>query len=201
SRDFSLPWKAQKNKGALPTFPPPRLRLLDWFRIQTGKELPPPPSRLFPRLILRLEKTLRDALVRCPSRCRPRRTGSLEGQIPRGSAWLLFAGEVVHRYRVFEQRVVAGDHGDAAFGDKIPLAVGLGIVADGRAFGKVHIAVNNGAANTAAPAHADMREQDGLVHFAVGIDPHVRRQDRILHDPTGDDATIRNDGIDCGTGT
>jgi len=31
--DFPLPWKAQKNKGALSTFPPPRLRLLNWFRI------------------------------------------------------------------------------------------------------------------------------------------------------------------------
>src|SRR5208337_2348502 len=72
SRDFSLPWKAQKNKGALPTFPPPRLRLLDWFRIQTGKELPPPPSRLFPRLILRLEKTLTPSL-------RPRRSLSRKG--------------------------------------------------------------------------------------------------------------------------
>jgi hypothetical protein len=46
------------NKGALSTFPPPRLRLLHFVRIQPRKELsfatiPGPPLRL----ILRLEKT------------------------------------------------------------------------------------------------------------------------------------------------
>jgi hypothetical protein len=33
NRGFSASLESAKNKGALSTFPPPRLRLLDWFRI------------------------------------------------------------------------------------------------------------------------------------------------------------------------
>jgi hypothetical protein len=33
NRGFSGSLESAKNKGALSTFPPPRLRLLDWFRI------------------------------------------------------------------------------------------------------------------------------------------------------------------------
>ena len=33
NQGFSASLESAKNKGALSTFPPPRLRLLDWFRI------------------------------------------------------------------------------------------------------------------------------------------------------------------------
>ena len=38
-RGFSGSLESAKNKGALSTFPPPRLRLLDFLRIQPRKEL------------------------------------------------------------------------------------------------------------------------------------------------------------------
>jgi hypothetical protein len=41
--------ESANHNGALSTFPPPRLRLLDWFRIYPGKELPPPPSKALPQ--------------------------------------------------------------------------------------------------------------------------------------------------------
>src|SRR5690348_755617 len=64
----------------------------------------------------------------------------------------LLRGEVIHRHRILKQRVVAGDHGDAAVGDEITLAVSLGVVADYGTFGDMDIAVNDGTADAAVPA-------------------------------------------------
>src|SRR5579862_5318315 len=110
----------------------------------------------------------------------------------------LFAGEVVDGYGIFEERVVAGDDGDAAFGDEITLAVGLGVVADRGAFRNVHIAIENGFADAAAPADANVRKQNAIVHFGVRIDPHIRREHRIPDRASGNDAAIGDNRIQSG---
>src|ERR1035437_4902595 len=93
---------------------------------------------------------------------------------------LLLAGEVIHSDRILEQRIVSGDYGDAAFGDEVTLAVGLGVVADGGALGNMHVAVEDRLANAATAADADMREQDAVVHLGVGVDAHVGGEDGVL---------------------
>src|SRR4029077_15580801 len=113
----------------------------------------------------------------------------------------LLAGEVVHRYGILEQRVVAGDHGDAAVGDKVAGAVGFGVIADGGAFGEMYVAVDNAAADAAVASHSDVREQNGRVDFGIRIHANVRRKDRILDRTSGDDAAIRHDGVERGTHT
>src|SRR4029077_1221063 len=75
----------------------------------------------------------------------------------------LLAGEVVHRYGILEQRVVAGDHGDAAVGDKVAGALGVGGVADGSAFGEMYVAVDYAAPHAAVASHGNVREQNGRV--------------------------------------
>src|ERR1035437_5455029 len=112
----------------------------------------------------------------------------------------LLAGEVVHGDRILEQRIVSGDYGDAAFGDEVTLAVGLGVVADGGALGNMHVAVEDRLANAATAADADMREQDAVVHLGVGVDAHVVGEDGVLYDAAGDDASVGDDGIERGAG-
>src|SRR5271166_2022217 len=70
------------------------------------------------------------------------------GTLCRWSSSLL-AGEVVHRHRVLEERIVARHHGDAAVGDEVARAVGFGVVADGRALRQVDVAVDDAAADAA----------------------------------------------------
>src|ERR1019366_7294576 len=67
SGDFSLPWKAQKTKARFPHSHRPGYGCYTFSESNPRKELPPPPSRLFPRLILRLEKTARPAKARVKS--------------------------------------------------------------------------------------------------------------------------------------
>src|ERR1700722_12160623 len=94
----------------------------------------------------------------------------------------LLAGEIVHSHRSLKQRIVAGDHGDAALGHEISLPVGFGVVADGGAFGDMHVAVEDGFANTATATDADVRKQNAVVDFRIGVNAHVGRQDGVLHD-------------------
>src|SRR5271154_2451617 len=89
----------------------------------------------------------------------------------------LLRREVVHGHRILKERIIARDHGDAALGDEIALAVGLGVEAYGGALGQVHVAVDDGAADAAAASNADVREQNALVDFAVGVHAHVGRED------------------------
>jgi len=56
------------------------------------------------------------------------------------------------------------------------LAVGFGVETDGGSLGQVHVAINYGAANTAASSDADVRKQNRLVHFTIRIHAHIRRQ-------------------------
>src|ERR1700684_4278881 len=112
----------------------------------------------------------------------------------------LLAGEVIHGDRIFKQRIVPRDHGDAAFGDEITLAVGLGVIADGCAFGDVHVPVEDGFANATTASDADVREQNAVVHFGVGVDAHIGGKNRILDDAAGDDASVGDDGIEGGAG-
>ena len=42
----------------------------------------------------------------------------------------LFAGEVIDRNWVLEERIVAGDYGDAAVGNEVTRAVGFGVIED-----------------------------------------------------------------------
>src|ERR1700687_2002315 len=112
----------------------------------------------------------------------------------------LLAGKIVHSHRSLKQRIVAGDYGDAALGHEITLPVGLGVVADGGAFGDMDIAVEDRFANTATAPHADVRKQDAVVHFRVRVDAHVGRQDGVLHDAAGDNAAVGDDGIERGAG-
>src|SRR6202035_2057865 len=83
------------------------------------------------------------------------------------------AGEVIHSHRVFKQRIITRDHSDSAVGDKRARAVGFSVVAHGRAFGDVHVAIDYGLANTAMPPDIYMREQNAVVDVAIGINPHI----------------------------
>ena len=76
-------------------------------------------------------------------------------------AKILLTSEVVHCHRILEQRVIPRDYGDAAIGDKVAGAVGLGVVANRGAFGQVDVAVDNAAADAAMASHGHMREQNG----------------------------------------
>src|ERR1019366_8601638 len=78
--------------------------------------------------------------------------------------------EVIGVHRGFEQAMVARDHGYAAVGDVVLLAVSLGVVADDRSLRHVHIAVDDGLADLAAASHVHMREQDAVLDLAVGVD-------------------------------
>src|SRR4029077_125434 len=124
-----------------------------------------------------------------------RRQEILPRRLARGIADGLFAGEVVYGDRVFEQRVVARNNCDSTVGYEVTLAVGFGVVPDGGAFGDVHVAVEDGSADAAAAAYADVREQDAGVYLRVRIHAHVRREYGILDHTSGDDAAIGNDGI------
>src|SRR6202167_2538006 len=90
----------------------------------------------------------------------------------------LLAGEVIHRYRVLEERIVAGDDGDAAIGDEVAGAVGFGVVADGGAFGEMYVAIDDAAADAAMASHDDVREQDGGIDFGIRIYANVGREHR-----------------------
>src|SRR5579872_319431 len=111
---------------------------------------------------------------------------------------VLLAGEVIHRDRVFKQRIVARHDGDAAVGDEIAGAVGFGVVADGGAFGQVHIAVDDTAAQAAVAADGYVGKENGRVDFGIGVDAHIGRDHRVLHHTAGNDAAIRDNGIERG---
>src|SRR5271165_1408144 len=83
----------------------------------------------------------------------------------------LLRGEVIHRDRIFEQRIIPRHYRDATVGDEIAQAVGFGVEADGRSFRQMHIAINDRILNAAVAADADMREQDAFVDFRIRVDP------------------------------
>ena len=87
-----------------------------------------------------------------------------------------FAREVIHRDRVFEEGVVARDDGDSGIGDEIFLAVGFRIVANGRAFRYVNVAIDDRATNTAVAANVYMGEQNARINVGIGVYAHVRRK-------------------------
>src|SRR5579872_1915631 len=88
------------------------------------------------------------------SRQRPLSSGERAG---------LLAGEVVHRYGVFEERIIAGDHGDATVGDEVTGTVGFSVVPDGGAFRQMHVAIDNAATDTTVTPYCHVREKDGSV--------------------------------------
>src|SRR5579862_5787097 len=98
--------------------------------------------------------------------------------------------------RVLVEGVVAGDDGKAAGSDEVVLAVFGGIVSDDGAFGKMHVAVDDGAADAAVASDVDMREDDTGVDFGVGIDADVLGKDGVAHHAAGDDAAAGDDGVD-----
>src|SRR5271170_4149494 len=131
------------------------------------------------------------------------------GRLSMPQAWMFFlrkirrwqtllAGEVVHRHRILEQRVVAGDDGDAAIGDEVARAVGFGVIADGGAFGEMDVAVDDAAADAAMASDGDVGEQDTLIDFGIGVHADVGREDGVLNQASGDDAAIGDDGIEGG---
>src|ERR1700721_4293457 len=70
------------------------------------------------------------------------------------------AGEVIHGDWIFEQGIVACNHADSALSYEITLPVGFGVVADGGALGNVYVAIDDGLADAAMPAHIYMGKQD-----------------------------------------
>lgn len=123
---------------------------------------------------------------------------ALELMPPKSRQNGLFAGEVVDGDGVFEERVIAGDDGDAAFGDEIALAVGVGVEADGGAFGKMDITIDDGTADAAVASDADVGEENALVNFGIRVDADIGRENAIFNAAAGDDASIGNDGVEGG---
>src|SRR5256885_2349957 len=85
----------------------------------------------------------------------------------------LFAGEVVHGHGIFEEGIIPGDDGDAAFGDEIALPVGFSIVANRSALGNVDVAVKNRLADTATTPDAYVREQNAVIDVRVRVNANV----------------------------
>src|SRR5580704_1278060 len=104
------------------------------------------------------------------------------------SGAILLASEVIHRDWIFEQRIIPRHHSDSAVGDEVALPVGLGIVTDSRPFGDMHVAIDDGLADTAMAAHVHMRKQNAVVDFAVGIDAHIGGEHAVFYRTSGNDA-------------
>src|ERR1700733_11528898 len=110
----------------------------------------------------------------------------------------LLAGEIVDRHGILEERVVAGNHGDAAIGHEVAGAVGLGVIADGGAFREMNVAVDDAAADAAMASDGDVREEDRRINLGVGIHAHIRGEHGVLDRAARYDAAVRNDGIEGG---
>src|SRR5271169_5231567 len=93
----------------------------------------------------------------------------------------LFGIEIGRRYRVLEQRIVAGDHGDAAVSHVISLPVGLGVIADHRSLGHVYVAVENGLADFAVTSYVRVREENTVFDLGKGVDAHIWRKHAVAH--------------------
>src|SRR5580704_12504151 len=115
-------------------------------------------------------------------------------------AGILLAGEVVHSDWIFEQGIIAGHDRDSAVGDEVALPVCFGIIADGCAFGDVYVAIDDGLADAAMPAHIHMRKKDAIFNFAVGIYTHIRGEHAVLHRAPGNDTPRGDNGIERGSG-
>src|SRR5438034_2552096 len=94
----------------------------------------------------------------------------------------LLGRKVIDCHRIFEQRIIAGDHSDAAFGYEITLSVGLRVIANGCSFGDMHVAVENRAPDLTTTSHVGVREKNAGLDLAVGVHPDIRRQDAALND-------------------
>src|SRR5690349_11148134 len=88
----------------------------------------------------------------------------------------LFTREVIYRDRILKKRIIARHHGDSAVGHEILLAVGLGIETNRSSLGDVHIAIDNGAANSAMASNVHMREKNAGIDLGIGVHAHVGRQ-------------------------
>src|SRR5262249_2708605 len=83
----------------------------------------------------------------------------------------------LRRARRVEHRALRDDD-DALLGDREATAVGLRIVADGRAGGDDHALVDDGAPDLRVAADLDVVEQDRLAHVGEAVDAHARAEDR-----------------------
>jgi hypothetical protein len=108
-----------------------------------------------------------------------------------------FAGEVVDRYRVLKERIVAGHDGDAAVGHEILLPVGFAVEADRGALRNMDIAVDDCPAYAAMTADVNVRKQNARVDLCKRIDPDIGRKDAVAHRTAGDDASGGNERIEC----
>src|ERR1041384_2932443 len=89
-------------------------------------------------------------------------TRSLPGNV--GFQKKLLRREVIHRNRTFKQRIIERHYGNSRFSDNEVLGVLLRVIADHGAFGDMHVAVNNGSADTAMAADVHVRKNDARVY-------------------------------------
>ena len=82
-------------------------------------------------------------------------------------------------YRVFKQRGVAGDDGQARWRDKVTALVFDRVVADYGSFGNVHIAIDDCLADAAVAADVDVRKDDAGVDVGIGVDAHILGEDGV----------------------
>ena len=68
-------------------------------------------------------------------------------------------------------------------------AVGFEVVTNFGMFGKVDVAVDDGAANAGVAADVDVIVQDGFGDFAIAVDADIIADDAILDASAGEDGT------------
>ncbi len=91
-----------------------------------------------------------------------------------------------------------GHQGDAPLGDvEAPRPVGLMVYANTGRFvdADAAIAVDDGLADGAVTAYVHVREDHGVLHRRIGIDPDIGEQERVAHHGPGDDAPARDHGV------
>src|ERR1700733_7455056 len=92
----------------------------------------------------------------------------------KNSEMSLFARKVIHGNGIFEERIIASDHGDPAVGDEITGAIGFRVVANRRAFREMDVAVDDAAAYAAMASYGNMRKKDAVVDFRIRVHAHIR---------------------------
>src|SRR6202522_326605 len=94
---------------------------------------------------------------------------------------------------------------DAVFCDGVAGAVGFEVVADYRTFEKIHVAVDDGAADAGVAADDHVIEDYGVVDLTVAIHAHIQAQYVFLYAPAGNyragtDYGIKRDAFAFGVG-
>src|SRR5208337_4551901 len=97
---------------------------------------------------------------------------------------------------VFEHPLFRNDHYNAALADVIFLPVFLEVESNFRALRKMHGPVDDGAADARVATDGDVREKDGVIHFAVTVDADVMGKNRVRNPAPRDDATHRDRRVD-----